>query len=161
VGPIHYFPEVGGATSYVVGSRDFFDRKFTPMKVKLQDTRGREADFSLEKQRFQWITHASEQGDFGDDACTYPKPLLCRDGGPHPACVSVFQNRYFASEMRPNEVLLITIFDTNKTAEGINFHAEWFTRHSPTRADKRHRQGRASSSGRWLHGKIRRLKSPR
>jgi hypothetical protein len=64
---INYFPEVGGTTSYVIGSHEFFNRKFAPTKVEVQDTRGREGDFSLEKQGFQWIQHASKQGDFGDN----------------------------------------------------------------------------------------------
>lgn len=65
---INYFPEEGGTTFYITGSPEFFNRKFTPTKVHVQDVRGRETDFSLAKQGFQWVRHASEQGDFGDEA---------------------------------------------------------------------------------------------
>lgn len=65
---INYFPEEGGTTSYLVGTPEFFNRKFTPTTVQIQDIRGREKDFSLEEQGFQWVTHASEQGEFSDEA---------------------------------------------------------------------------------------------
>lgn len=64
---INYFPEEGGTTSYITGSAEFFSRKFTPTTVHVQDVRGRETDFSLAKQGFQWVRHSSEQGDFGNE----------------------------------------------------------------------------------------------
>jgi hypothetical protein len=64
---INYFPEEGGTTSYTTGSAEFFNRKFSPTKVLVQDIRGSEKEYSLAKQGFQWVRHASEQGDFDDE----------------------------------------------------------------------------------------------
>ncbi len=64
---INYFPEKGGTTSYTTGSATFFNRTFTATDVRVEDIRGRETDFCLEKQGFQLIRHQSRQDDFKDD----------------------------------------------------------------------------------------------
>ena len=65
---VNYFPTEGGTTTYTPGSGAFYKRKFTPKTVRVQDIRGSEADFSLDKQGFQLVPHHSEQEDFSDDA---------------------------------------------------------------------------------------------
>lgn len=65
---VNYFPKEGGTTTYTPGSAGFYKRKFTPTAVRVHDIRGKEADFTLEKQGFQVVRHRSEQGDFGDEA---------------------------------------------------------------------------------------------
>lgn len=65
---VNYFPEEGGTTSYMTGSAEFFNRKFTSRTVHVQDIRGQEGDFSLNKQGFQLVAHKSEQGDFKNEA---------------------------------------------------------------------------------------------
>jgi hypothetical protein len=65
---INYFPEEGGTTSYVVGSAAFWNRKFAPTMVQIEDIRGREAEYSLTKQGFQLVGHESKLGDFQDEA---------------------------------------------------------------------------------------------
>ena len=63
---INYFPKAGGTTSYIPGSAAFYKRKFTPTTVRINDIRGTEADYSLDKQGFQLVRHESKQGDYSD-----------------------------------------------------------------------------------------------
>ena len=65
---VNYFPKEGGTMTYTPGSAAFYKRKFTPTTVRVQDIRGSEAEFSLDKQGFQFVRHHSEQGDFSDEA---------------------------------------------------------------------------------------------
>ena len=64
---VNYFPAEGGTTSYVAGSAAFWNRKFIPTKVPVENIRGKEADYSLDKQGFQLVRHSSEQGDLKDE----------------------------------------------------------------------------------------------
>lgn len=64
---INYFPEEGGTTTYQTGGAEFFKRKFIPKTIRVQNIRGQEGDFTLEKQGFRLINHQSGQGDFKDE----------------------------------------------------------------------------------------------
>ena len=63
---INYFPKEGGTTSYIPGSVAFYKRKFTPTTVRINDIRGTEAGYSLDKQGFQLVRHESKQRDYSD-----------------------------------------------------------------------------------------------
>lgn len=60
-------PSQGGHTSYQIGVSDYYRRKFDPHPAQIQDIRGREADFNLEKHGFQHHKHTSAEKDFDRD----------------------------------------------------------------------------------------------
>jgi len=63
----HYLdPEKGGHTKYITGTASYFRRKFDERAVKIGDMRGREDEFDLNTQGFQFYESPTIGGDFRD-----------------------------------------------------------------------------------------------
>lgn len=61
-------PSQGGHTSYQIGVADYFRRKFDTHEVNINDVRGHEKEFQLDKNGFQYGRHHSVEKEFNDDA---------------------------------------------------------------------------------------------
>lgn len=63
----HYLdPEKGGHTKYITGTASYFRRKFDERPVRIGDIRGREDQFNLNTQGFQYLESSTVGGDFRD-----------------------------------------------------------------------------------------------
>ena len=63
----HYLdPDKGGHTKYITGTASYFRRKFDERAVKIGDIRGREDQFNLNTQGFQFHVSPTIGGDFSD-----------------------------------------------------------------------------------------------
>jgi len=63
----HYLdPKDGGHDHYITGIASYYRRKFDAHTVKIGDIRGREDQFDLNTQGFQYIKHESAEKDFDD-----------------------------------------------------------------------------------------------
>lgn len=63
----YFDPAHGGQTDFFPGTASSLRRKFNQTPVDIQDVRGHESEFNLDKQGFQLIEHESVEKDFKDD----------------------------------------------------------------------------------------------
>lgn len=66
---LNYFlePEDGGDLSYLAGTVGEKRRKYRPAEVLVQDIRGREQDFTLDRNGFQLVQHDSLEKSFDNE----------------------------------------------------------------------------------------------
>jgi hypothetical protein len=64
----HYLdPKLGGHDHYVTGIASYYRRKFDERPVKIHNIRGREREFNLNDQGFQFYESPTVGGDFKDN----------------------------------------------------------------------------------------------
>ena len=59
-------PNLGGHESYTTGVSDYYRRKFDERPVRIHNMRGREAEFNLNDQGFQFKESPTVGGNFQD-----------------------------------------------------------------------------------------------
>lgn len=73
----HLDPELGGRSDFSPGTASVYRCKYATTSLMIQDMRGKEADFTLEKQGFQIHKHSSVGTNFNDPndirAVLYPE----------------------------------------------------------------------------------------
>ncbi len=64
----HYLdPKLGGHDHYVTGTASYYRRKFDERPVRISNIRGREDEFDLNTQGFQFCESPTVGGDFRDN----------------------------------------------------------------------------------------------